>query len=935
MTMEINRQRNSQDDCMSDCWGFGSSRSCSQSRKISIGVMVDSVKTRPKTMNQDEAAVPTAEKVSSSRGNSMEDRNNGEGVIAAIKGKQTEAPEQDISPRISMRSFHQKTPNSEADYYVKQTSNLPAASVMHNRFNGLKAAPTEYSVEFFANHMSILQSGDGNQKKFNRFIYGKKGGKDVTTESVEKFSFATAQEVLVPEKEVEDKTNTTENKRSEELRMRLWDILGTVSSPNKQFSNSQAPEVGAKKNQDQELYQKGNPVVKPRQNSDTIETDSESPDNTTRRPMTRSLTRKRVPTKMRLSKIKNVPSFSYNKQKHLEENIFSFEEGWSRRLRGAVNGTSSMSTRNKSEGKSFRTKIHRIYFPEKDNIDDTQHATDKSKKTLPTYKTSSLTSKIGVFHGCPPKNNSVFVEPENDIGKKDSHGAPVIKMTNQLGDMNSPALPEHADQKENFANSSLKDIVDPGHGLQSQTFGTRTPIKSSSPGCLLKTNQKELDDHRHRTKTTLPAKKASSLGNKIGGFHGCPSKNNSEFVDLENEIQKKDLHGAPVMKMTNQLDAINSPALPEHEDQQENFVNSSLKAVVDPKYGLQSRTFGMRTPVKSYSPDCLPKTDQRELDDHIPAGRVFKMKDILSFKTLLTSTIDFYKTSLETHSSDDAGELEDSPAMESVPIMEEKDAENRLSISSSEEMDSESSEEDSPMNGGHREMESLSPEIGSVEKPKFVLRPSKRLRSQEGIEVNGFSPTVSPKEIEESNRFQGHLEQNQEDGLTSAVALFSLALERVKNKMKSVTSKKSAEILISVAEGIHSQLQNAESQIQTDVGKLTGLSKSKRKRLETRFQEQQEQLKLIHEKFKEEVNQHIRDCRSTLEGLEAHRVEFKGAGEKQKASHRKLLLQAEEAIGAQLSDAQQRITAVHKLARKKMVELKYVIAECLREGILS
>lgn len=48
--------------------------------------------------------------------------------------------------------------------------------------------------------------------------------------------------------------------------------------------------------------------------------------------------------------------------------------------------------------------------------------------------------------------------------------------------------------------------------------------------------------------------------------------------------------------------------------------------------------------------------------------------------------------------------------------------------------------------------------------------------------------------------------------------------------------------------------------------------------------EQQEQLKLIYEKFKEEVDQHLQDCRSTFEGLEADQLEFKGNMEKQSTS---------------------------------------------------
>lgn len=48
--------------------------------------------------------------------------------------------------------------------------------------------------------------------------------------------------------------------------------------------------------------------------------------------------------------------------------------------------------------------------------------------------------------------------------------------------------------------------------------------------------------------------------------------------------------------------------------------------------------------------------------------------------------------------------------------------------------------------------------------------------------------------------------------------------------------------------------------------------------------EQQEQLKLIHEKFKEEVNQHIQECRSTFEAIEEDQLEIKGTVEKQSMS---------------------------------------------------
>ncbi|KAI3917688.1 hypothetical protein MKW98_021450 [Papaver atlanticum] len=64
-------------------------------------------------------------------------------------------------------------------------------------------------------------------------------------------------------------------------------------------------------------------------------------------------------------------------------------------------------------------------------------------------------------------------------------------------------------------------------------------------------------------------------------------------------------------------------------------------------------------------------------------------------------------------------------------------------------------------------------------------------------------------------------------------------------------------------------------------GKFTGIGKSKRKRLETRFLEQQERLKIIQDMFKEEINQHIQDCRNTLDDLQAYQIELKENAEKQ------------------------------------------------------
>ncbi|KAK3022697.1 hypothetical protein RJ639_047613 [Escallonia herrerae] len=682
----------------------------------------------------------------STQGNSKGDRQYLKGVKASTMEKQSEAPEQETSPWVSTRSFHQNVPSPEAVYSAKQTSTLPVSSC---KLDGvIKGKPESYSVQFSANQTSILQARDGMRKKFNSVTYRRKGGrKDDTVPRMKE----TAQEVLVPEKEaVEDKTKTAGNRGNESLRMKLWDILGTVSSPNKQTSNSQALEKGANSlKAELSSDEKRTPVVKPRENSDTIESDSESPNQSTRRPVTRSSTQKRSSTKVQRMIVKHVASHSLE-QKHREKSLFSFEEGLSRRL-CAVGP--SMSSRKKSEKKSSTNELQRTCSLEQENLDQT--SVDRNKAKTAVEKSSLLGHTIGSFKSSPPEKKIDLAEAKNDIQQKDSDHPPVMKMTHKLGDIDGPTLEKNVDQQENLAIPSLTNIA-----------------------------------HARR------------------------------------------------------------------------------------EYDL-SPTFGLKAPSQNFSPDMSPETNHRS-----PPQRVFNTGGVR--------------------------ELEDSPDLKSVTTMKKHHTECRLYRSSSEEWDSESAEDDSSIEG-NKGTELLSPEIGTPEKPNFVLRPPKRHRGQEDAEITGFSPTPASLKgmpptgsiwSEESKGFHRPLQQTQDDGLASAVSPFALALEGVKSKMKSRTSKISAEILMSVSEDIHLQLQNAESQIQTNVGKLISA--------------------LADHALRFTMNSNGNDS-SVLAG----------------ALQRKLLLQAEEAIEAQLHEAHRKITAVHKLARDKMLQLKYVIAEFLKEGVLT
>lgn len=174
-------------------------------------------------------------------------------------------------------------------------------------------------------------------------------------------------------------------------------------------------------------------------------------------------------------------------------------------------------------------------------------------------------------------------------------------------------------------------------------------------------------------------------------------------------------------------------------------------------------------------------------------------------------------------------------------------------------------------------------------------------------------------------------EQCPENYLTRAFDQLVVVLGRFQTKIKSETSKKSSEILAATREIIYQHLEGVEAQMQADVDKLVNTGKSKRKRLESTFEDQQEKLRILHEKFKEEVNKQLLNCRSSLEDFESYHAELKGVADKQKLSHKKLLVNAEKTVGAQINDAETKIAEVQKRARKRMNGLKYVLKELITE----
>ncbi|XP_078436214.1 asynaptic protein [Wolffia australiana] len=171
----------------------------------------------------------------------------------------------------------------------------------------------------------------------------------------------------------------------------------------------------------------------------------------------------------------------------------------------------------------------------------------------------------------------------------------------------------------------------------------------------------------------------------------------------------------------------------------------------------------------------------------------------------------------------------------------------------------------------------------------------------------------------------------QDDNLGRAIAQLAQVLDKFKAKIRSYASRKGFEILSAARDSVHLRLQEVEHLIQAEAEKLAGHGRSKRKRLEAAFFEQEEKLKAAYDRFREEVDRQLAHCRGSLEDLETYEEELKGTIDRQKSTQKKLIQQVELAVEAQLADAEASVVAIQKAARRKMNGLR----EALREWMMT
>jgi len=408
-----------------------------------------------------------------------------EGVTPSFNIKHSGGPRELKCSWIS-KSFYQRTPTSEAILQANQASSLLVSPGGGDEPNGTDRAAEKHSVKLFSYQTSILASN--NYKKFDADAARIKGRKDETTDKVKEFTFATVQQVLESDKtHPEDKVNRTEN-RTENLRMKLCQILGTTSSHKSRHSGSPAHNKDEESLPlEQRLNQKENKCAnKTIQNSDTIETDSENPDYTLKRPVTRSWSRKKTTSKKLPGKGKSGPS-SKKTENQGEKNIFSFKE---KRIGRRDAFPDDGSLKKKNERKNSTIGKNKICVIECDTADKLHQHTSKSGLPLHDQTTFSLGKIAGGFIGCLPEYQTKCPQTEKINQEKEFYQPPSVN-TDQHGELE---VSENENQQEYRSSPVIQNVASKlQDDFPSPTLQIKTPILSSSPDSTPNAGRKEND----------------------------------------------------------------------------------------------------------------------------------------------------------------------------------------------------------------------------------------------------------------------------------------------------------------------------------------------------------------------------------------------------------------------------------------------------------
>nr|AVF19617.1 hypothetical protein [Triticum turgidum] len=744
--------------------------------------------------------------------------------------------------------------------------------------------------------VSLTQPDDHAREQTGTFSFGTRKEQGSQLDQLQKAPFVNSQ----GKRQMESADNTKSN--SEVLRMKLRGILGTsqtkqavapnpedIETPDQPKSlTTNGPSSGIKK-----VYTSRFPDIiktpdllncqtgtyaKSKPSSDPIESDSDTPQVVEMRPVTRTLGRKKAPAaskkqdKNQSAKKPLSTSRSAPKQK-TQDNVFVFDEKCTPKTVGkSANGNSGCLRNLRSSNRKAKVELKKVHCSDKISDKITQDAREGQLSSRNAASSENKGEKTTSFSSLSRAGKTAESRSRSPTREKRLNG--MAKVGLQKMQLSEKLLPTTLNEGEDK--------------LSSQNISSKSKENYSS---LL---------HRKENSNLSKASDRSPQAHKPAGntFNLPPSGAASPSPEPKmypwgNEASPQ-INGKLGEKFA-------SPLADRFRNMGDDFASPTFATNVN-GYHTRSKVLHDDT----YSPK-YPKSVNR-------------------------SRSSSFASDPGSEPSDEMDKTYDLPKSESPNSSEERENKKQPDLSPISPTEDEMAQTSIPSFGeGYKTRKWLS-DVDSPDKSlenldrkshlKEGKRGKRRLPSPVPFATSGTQETImSDKEPV----------QCPDDYLNRAFDELLLVLGRFQTKIKSETRNRSSEILAGTGEIIRQHLEGVEVQMQDDVDKLVNAGKSKRKRLNSTFEEQQEQLRVLHEKFKEEVNQQLLGCKNSLEEFEAYHAELKGVAEKQKASHKKLLQQAESRVGSQLNDAEIKIAKVQKRARKKMNGLKHVLKELITD----
>ncbi|KAM0952957.1 putative meiosis-specific protein ASY3 [Dioscorea sansibarensis] len=328
------------------------------------------------------------------------------------------------------------------------------------------------TFEFRPKLIPALQLEEGAGKKSD-IVYEKSDSGN--TRRVEGTASAAKQEMHVVDERAIEKSEKMGSCNTEALRMKLWEILG-VAPEDKRISNSSSADDSSKHSNIDPKDKSQMAEAAKHKNSDTIEDDTESPDQTKKRPLGRSLTGKKAATRTvpilqhdvnGRRKLLSSPSIVMKLK--CQKNIFSFHE---REGRGgsserAIKGQSSSFNKKKTRRKKAGFDPQKKLFPQLSHPEKPLQTNDKQQIFKAAYKATSGSKNPG-DPSCRPCQSKDFSRTyETRKSTQPLQKSNEVLKDNQASHVDARENVDTKEIHENADNMSLKAIPSPFKGLKS------------------------------------------------------------------------------------------------------------------------------------------------------------------------------------------------------------------------------------------------------------------------------------------------------------------------------------------------------------------------------------------------------------------------------------------------------------------------------------